>query len=112
MFRVFSGSASIRALSTTLPIEDVLAVFEDVPSTELASSEFDGEGVAIVDLVARVRLASSKSEARRLVQSGGVYLNNRRAADLQQKITVRQAIGGRILLLRKGAKDQHLIRLT
>ena len=97
---------------TTLPIEDVLAVFEDVPSTELASSEFDGEGVGIVDLVARVRLASSKSEARRLVQSGGVYLNNRRTADVQHKITVRQAIGGRILLLRKGGKDQHLIRLT
>ena len=33
---------------------------------------------AMVDLVARVQLAPSKSEARRLVQSGGVYVNNRR----------------------------------
>ena len=33
---------------------------------------------ALVDLVARVQLAPSKSEARRLVQSGGVYVNNRR----------------------------------
>ena len=39
---------------------------------------FDGDGIGMVDLVARVQLAPSKSEARRLVQSGGVYVNNRR----------------------------------
>jgi len=97
---------------TTLPIEDVLAVFEDVPSTELPATEFAGEGVGLVDLVARVQLAASKSEARRLVQSGGVYLNNRRTADVQLRITKAQAIGGRILLLRKGSKQHHLVRLT
>ncbi len=69
----------------TLPLEDVLAVFEDVPSTEVAASDLS-EGIALVDLVARVRLASSKSEARRLVQSGGVYVNNRRASDPQERL--------------------------
>ena len=29
----------------TLAVDDVLAVFEDVPSTELRASEFDGEGI-------------------------------------------------------------------
>ena len=61
----------------TLSVEEVLAVFEDVPSTELSAEAFGGEGIGIVDLVARVQLAASKSEARRLVQSGGVYVNNR-----------------------------------
>ena len=42
---------------------------------------------AIVDLVARVQLAPSKSEARRLVQSGGVYVNNRRVTDPQARVT-------------------------
>ena len=87
-------------------------MFSDVPSTEMSLTEFGGEGIGIVDLVARVRLAPSKSEARRLVQSGGVYLNNRRAVDLQAKISAGDAIGGQLLLLRKGAKEQHLIRLT
>ena len=50
----------------TLPMEDVLAVFEDVPSTELPADELRGEGLGLVDLVARVRLVGSKSEARRL----------------------------------------------
>ena len=42
------------------------------------ADELDGEGIGVVDLLARVQLAPSKSEARRLVQSGGVYVNNRR----------------------------------
>jgi tyrosyl-tRNA synthetase len=97
---------------SSLPLDDLLAVFSDVPSTELSRGELGGEGLGIVDLIARVRLAPSKSEARRLVQSGGVYLNNRRAADLQARITANDAIGGQLLLLRKGTKEQHLIRIT
>jgi tyrosyl-tRNA synthetase len=96
----------------SLPLEDLMAVVADVPSTEISRADFGVEGIGIVDLIARVRLAPSKSEARRLVQSGGVYLNNRRAADLQAKISTGDAIGGQVLLLRKGAKDQHLVRLT
>jgi tyrosyl-tRNA synthetase len=97
---------------SALAVEDVLAVFGDVPATDLAVAELGAEGIGLVDLVARVRLASSKSEARRLVQSGGVYLNNRRASDPQGRVTRDQAIGGRIFLLRKGSKQTHLVRLT
>ena len=96
----------------TLDVEDVLAVFEDVPSTELPAASFDAEGIGMVDLVARVQLAPSKSEARRLVQSGGVYVNNRRMSDPQARLTRDQAIGGRLFVLRKGQKQTHLVRLT
>jgi tyrosyl-tRNA synthetase len=58
-----------------LAVEDVLAVFEDVPSTEVPTGDVDPHGIGLVDLLARVQLAPSKSEARRLVQSGGVYVN-------------------------------------
>jgi tyrosyl-tRNA synthetase len=96
----------------TLDVEDVLAVFEDVPSTELPAASFDAEGIGMVDLVARVQLAPSKSEARRLVQSGGVYVNNRRMSDPQARLTRDQAIGGRLFVLRKGQQQTHLVRLT
>jgi tyrosyl-tRNA synthetase len=95
----------------TLAVEDVLAVFEDVPSTELPVSEI-AEGIGMVDLVARVQLAASKSDARRLVQSGGVYVNNRRVSDPQARLTRDQVIGGRLFVLRKGQKENHLVRLT
>jgi tyrosyl-tRNA synthetase len=96
----------------TLSADDVLVVFEDVPSTELAGDAFAGAGVGIVDLVSQVQLAPSKSEARRLVQSGGVYVNNRRVVDVQARLTREQAIGGRLFVLRKGQKQNHLVRLT
>jgi len=85
----------------TLEADEVLAVFEDVPSTELSADALAGDGIGIVDLVARVQLASSKAEARRLVQSGGIYVNNRRVSDVQMRLTRDLAIGGRLFLLRK-----------
>jgi tyrosyl-tRNA synthetase len=97
---------------TTLNADEVLAVFEDVPSTELPGDAFDAEGMGVVDLVARVQLAPSKAEARRLVQSGGVYVNNRRVADPQARLMRHQAIDGRLFVLRKGQKQNHLVRLT
>jgi tyrosyl-tRNA synthetase len=96
----------------TLPAEDAEAVFEDVPSTELPGASFDGEGMGLVELVARVQLASSKAEARRLVQSGGVYLNNRRMSDPLGRVTRALAIEGRLFILRKGQKQTHVVRLT
>ncbi len=97
---------------TTLGVEEVLAVFEDVPSTELPADTFQGEGIGLVDLVARVQLAPSKAEARRLVESGGVYVNNRRVSDVKARLVRDLAIAGRVFVLRKGQKQNHLVRLT
>jgi tyrosyl-tRNA synthetase len=97
---------------TTLNVEDVLGVFEDVPSTELPADALTVDGIGMVDLLAHVQLASSKSDARRLVQAGGVYVNNRRVTDPYARLTRDQAIGGQLFVLRKGQKQNHLVRLT
>jgi tyrosyl-tRNA synthetase len=96
----------------TLSVEDVLAVFQDVPSTELPHASLPADGVGIVELVVRIGLATSKSDARRLVQSGGVYVNNRRIADPSTKLSQADAIDGRLFVVRKGQKQNHLVRLT
>jgi tyrosyl-tRNA synthetase len=95
-----------------LTADEVLAVFDDVPSTQLSAAELGPDGIGIVDLLVLARAAPSKSEARRLVQGGGVYVNNRRAADPQGRLGRDQAIGGQVFLLRKGQKQQFLVRLT
>ena len=97
---------------TDLTADDVLEVFEDVPSTEVPAHELDTAGIGLVDLLVRTRAAPSKSEARRLVQAGGVYVNNRRAADPQTRLRRSDAIGGRVFVLRKGQKQQFVVRLT
>ena len=53
------------------------------------------DGLAVVDLLVRSGLAPSKGEARRLVQSGGVYVNNRRQADVAARVSAADAIGAR-----------------
>jgi tyrosyl-tRNA synthetase len=97
---------------TKLAVDDVLAVFDDVPSRTIARADFTGAGVGIVDLVKRIELAPSSSEARRLVQSGGIYVNNARVSDPAEKITVDRAIGGELIVVRKGQKQNLLVRLT
>jgi tyrosyl-tRNA synthetase len=97
---------------TDLTYDEVLEVFEDVPSTEVPAGELEGRGIGLVDLLVRAQAAPSKSEARRLVQGGGVYVNNRRAADPQARLSRSEAIGGRVFVLRKGQKQQFLVRLT
>jgi tyrosyl-tRNA synthetase len=94
---------------STLEADEVLAVFEDVPSTDLPAESLANGGIGIVDLVARVELAPSKGEARRLVQSGGIYVNNRRVSDPHARLTRDQAIGGRLFVLRRGARQRHLV---
>jgi len=46
------------------------------------------------------------------VQSGGIYVNNRRIADPQARLKPADAIEGRVFVVRKGAKMNHLVRLT
>ena len=97
----------------TLSADQVLAVFSDVPSSELSGSAFEGAGMSLVELLAdpAVKLAPSRSEARRLVQSGGVYVNNRRASDVQMRLTRDEAIDGVLFVVRKGQKQNHVVRL-
>jgi tyrosyl-tRNA synthetase len=93
---------------TSAAVDDVLMVLADAPSSELALP--DG-GLSLVELLATVKLASSRSEATRLVKSGGIYVNNVRAHDEKARLTMADAIGGEVIVLRKGRKDQHVVRI-
>lgn len=92
-------------------LDEVLMVFEDVPSTDVVRASFEAGGLPLIELLARVQLASSKSDATRLIRSGGVYVNNRRVTDERLRLTVDQALAGRLFVLRKGQQQQHLVRL-
>ena len=59
--------------SATPPSKTCLCVFEDAPSTELT---LPADGMPLAEMLATVKLVSSRSEAVRLLKSGGVYVNN------------------------------------
>ncbi len=95
-----------------LEAEDITDIFADVPSSELPKSHFEGGGVSIVELLDEVDLTRSRGEARRLLKSGGIYVNNVQVEDVGAKVTLEEAIEGRFVVLRRGKKRYHLVRLT
>jgi tyrosyl-tRNA synthetase len=96
---------------TGLGVAEILDIFADVPSTELDKSQL-GDGFTLGDALVLAGLAPSKGEAKRLVQGGGVAVNNVRADDVRKSISALDFIDGQVLVLRKGAKHYHLIRIA
>ena len=83
----------------------------DVLAGEIPTVVVEGDSeVPLVDLVARAGLAKSKSEARRSIEQGGIYVNQQRIDDVARTIATGDWIGGRNLLLRKGKKEYALLR--
>ena len=97
---------------TGLEPGEVEDIFADVPSSEVSKGRLEGDGLPIVDLLVEAGLMPSKSEARRSITAGGIYLNNQRSADEKRMITLHDAIGGRFLVLRKGRKTYHMVRVV
>ena len=63
----------------------------------------------VVDALVQSGLTKSKSEARRLIKQGGVYVNNRRVTEVDQKVLSGDWVDGKKLMLRKGKKDYALL---
>jgi tyrosyl-tRNA synthetase len=93
-----------------LSARDVLDIFAEVPSSDLPHASFEGDGLAIIDAVLAGGYATSRGAARRLIEGGGIYVNNRRISDPQAMLGLSALIDGQYLVLRKGAKEYHLFR--
>jgi tyrosyl-tRNA synthetase len=94
-----------------LSVDEIIDIFADVPSTELDRSKLDGDGFTLSDALVLSGLAPSKGEAKHLVQGGGVAVNNVRADEVRKSISAADFIDGQVLVLRKGAKHYHLIKI-
>ena len=92
--------------------DDIQDIFAEVPSSELPKTGFEGAGQNIVDLLVDSGFLKSRGEARRAIQEGGIYLNNRRVSDAAQAAALSELIEGRFLVLRRGKKNYHLIKVT
>ncbi len=97
-----SGVLFGKADPTSLTEPVLRALSEEVPFAE--SSDTPG----LLDALVTLKLAASKSAARRLVEQGGVYVNGERATADTDLVSMK-ALAGRYHLLRKGARDYGLI---
>ncbi|HEV2671890.1 MAG TPA: tyrosine--tRNA ligase [Gemmatimonadales bacterium] len=109
---VLSGVQAASAILFGEEQAEVHAQVFDILAGEIPTVgvEGDADGIALVDLVTRAGLAKSKSEARRSIEQGGIYVNQQRIDDVGRTIAAGDWIGGRNLLLRKGKKEYALLR--
>ena len=81
---------------------------QEIPTSTVTTRD----GLTIVDALVQVGLVKSKSEARRAIEQGGVYVNQQRVKEADRTFESGDWLAGRNVLLRKGKKDYALLRLA
>jgi len=97
-------AAAFEALAAEVPTSTVALVPDD--GFDAASNSFD-----LVGLLASTGLASSRSDARRGLVEGSVYVNNQRISTETSAVAAERLLHGRYLLLRRGKRRYHLLRV-
>lgn len=77
----------------------------NMPTTEVATEQLTDGVIGILDLLVVCGLTASKSEARRLVQQGGVFINDEKISSIDYNTTSEQLKAG--VKIRKGKKTYH-----
>ena len=87
-------------------------IFADVPSREFSRTVLADPGLPLAEALEATGLAASRGAARRTIEQGGVYVNNRRVADATYRLTQRDLAGAATLVLRSGKKSYALARFA
>ena len=95
---------------TGLSAADIADVFSEVPASDMSADRFGGDGMNVVDVLVESGFLKSKGEARRGIQEGGVYVNNRRVTDAAMNVTISDFIEGKYLILRRGKKNYSMVK--
>ena len=81
----------------------------EVPTCEVATDRFGGEGLWLPELLHESGLAQSRGQARKDVKGGGVYVNSKRIDDEQHKLTEADLMFDKYVLLRRGKRNYAVI---
>jgi tyrosyl-tRNA synthetase len=82
-----------------------------VPTSPIAASALRA-GVSLIETLVAEGIQKSKGEARRLIQQGGLYVNDQRVTDVELLLTRETALFGRAILVRAGKNKYHLLLAT
>jgi tyrosyl-tRNA synthetase len=106
--RILHGEEAARtAQDTSRQLFGEGLATDAVPSTELDMATLEA-GILAPELLEQVGLSRSRSEARRLIQQGGAYVNDELVTSVDERITSAYLRDGAILL-RAGKKRYHRI---
>ena len=84
-------------------------IIGEVPTKEIEKAKFAGAGFPFIELLVHVGLCSSKGQARKDIEGGGVNINEVREMNLQRAVTKEDLLFSKHVLLRKGKKNYVVV---
>ena len=77
-----------------------------MPSTELEESLVTDDGIGLIELLSATKLVPSKAEARRLIQQGGISIDDEKITDVNA-VVAKDAFSKGYVVIKKGKKVYH-----
>lgn len=94
---------------TVLDKATLEALATEIPSRNFAASAVVGQ--KLIDLFVSCEMLTSKGEARRMLASGGIYVNNEKIMDENFVVSDKHLVEGQFLLLSVGKKKKMVVRV-
>jgi tyrosyl-tRNA synthetase len=118
-----SGAVDWSELKANISLEEILkrsaakfgaeslldTIVEDLPNVQISKAKLEGSGMPLVEILVEAKLCSSKGQARKDVEGGGVNINNIREQNFQRAVTTNDLLFGKHILLRKGKKNYVVV---
>lgn len=101
---------ALNAQKTAEALFEKGASTDNMPTTEVASGELSN-GINIIDLLLKTKLIPSKGEGRRLIEQGGISVNDVRVEGFDRLVTMDDFNNGE-LIIKKGKKTYHRVKLV
>jgi tyrosyl-tRNA synthetase len=92
-----------------LSVEDRLNSLADVPSSSVTMQQLEEK--PLVQWLVETNLASSRSEATRLILGGGIYVNDVAEKDPKRKLTADDVWEKVLVVLGKGRRQKHVLKV-
>jgi tyrosyl-tRNA synthetase len=109
--QILFGAGTSETLAK-LDEQTFLAVFDGVPMFEVPFSQIEN-GVNILELICtQSKVFTSKGEARRMIDGGGLSLNKNKVASADVSVNTDQLINAKYLLVQKGKKNYVLLKVV
>lgn len=102
---LFFGKGTLEDLKTVSVMDDFQDIMSDVPTFTINKNDI-ANGINIVDLLAeKTKVFSSKGEAKKMIQAGGLSVNMEKVLNTDTQINEHHLLPNDYLLIRKGKKD-------
>ncbi len=107
---ILFGRSTTESLAS-LTEQEWTEIFEGVPQASVPADRLQN-GIDIVDLLTECTgFLPSRSEARRALKEGGIYVNKEKAGE-DRKVDRNDALGGKFILLQRGKKNNFLVKVA